>query len=405
MSLFKITEKFVLNKLKNISQGNLKLINYDGKVFHFGDLESKLSSDIKINNPNFYLNVVMGGSSALGEAHMKKDFYSSNLTNLIELTARNINTIYSFSGSLKLQKIKNVLKKMFASNTKSKSIKYISKHYDLGNEFFSLWLDKSLTYSSAVYQTEKDDLEIAQRNKFQELINLMNIKDGNKVLEIGCGWGGFAEFLAKNYDVSVDCITISKNQYEFTKKKIFDSGLNNKVNVKFLDYRDLKEKYDHVASIEMIEAVGEKYMDQYFGTIKNVLNYGGTAAIQGIVIKDELFERYRANEDFIQKYIFPGGFLPSIQFIENLIKKNDLKLEKINTYSDDYARTLATWRQNFLGAWEKISPLGFDEYFKRMWEFYLSYCEGGFKSRNINLIQFSMSNLSLIHISEPTRPS
>mgnify|MGYP001177507804 FL=1 len=392
MSLIKISERFVLNKLKKISQGNLKLINYDGKVFHFGDLESKLSSDIKINNPNFYLNVVMGGSSALGEAHMKKDFYSSNLTNLIELTARNINTIYSFSGSLKLQKIKNFLKKIFASNTKSKSKKYISKHYDLGNEFFSSWLDKSLTYSSAVYKNEKDDLEIAQRNKFQELINLMNIKDGNKVLEIGCGWGGFAEFLAKNYDVSVDCITISKNQYEFTKKKIFNSGLNNKVNVKFLDYRDLKEKYDHVASIEMIEAVGEKYMDQYFGTIKNVLNYNGTAAIQGIVIKDDLFERYRANEDFIQKYIFPGGFLPSIQFMENLIKKNDLKLEKINTYSDDYARTLATWRKNFLGAWEKISPLGFDEYFKRMWEFYLSYCEGGFKSRNINLIQFSMSN-------------
>ena len=392
MSLIKISEKFVLNKLKNISQGKLKLINYEGKVFHFGELESKLSSDIKINKPYFYLNVVMGGSSALGEAHMKKDFYTSNLTNLIELTARNINTIYSFSGSLKLQKIKNFLKKIFASNTKSKSKKYISKHYDLGNEFFSSWLDKSLTYSSAVYKNEKDDLEIAQRNKFQELINLMNIKDGNKVLEIGCGWGGFAEFLAKNYDVSVDCITISKNQYEFTKKKIFNSGLNNKVNVKFLDYRDLKEKYDHVASIEMIEAVGEKYMDQYFGTIKNVLNYGGTAAIQGIVIKDDLFERYRANEDFIQKYIFPGGFLPSIQFMENLIKKNDLKLEKINTYSDDYARTLATWRKNFLGAWEKISPLGFDEYFKRMWEFYLSYCEGGFKSRNINLIQFSMSN-------------
>jgi len=392
MSLIKISERFVLNKLKKISQGNLKLINYDGKVFHFGDLESKLSSDIKINKPNFYLNVIMGGSSALGEAHMKKDFYSSNLTNLIELTARNINTIYSFSGSLKLQKIKNFLKKIFASNTKSKSKKYISKHYDLGNEFFSSWLDKSLTYSSAVYKNEKDDLEIAQRNKFQELINLMNIKDGNKVLEIGCGWGGFAEFLAKNYDVSVDCITISKNQYEFTKKKIFNSGLNNKVNVKFLDYRDLNEKYDQVASIEMIEAVGEKYMDQYFGTIKNVLNYGGTAAIQGIVIKDDLFERYRANEDFIQKYIFPGGFLPSIQFMENLIKKNDLKLEKINTYSEDYARTLATWRKNFLGAWEKISPLGFDEYFKRMWEFYLSYCEGGFKSRNINLIQFSMSN-------------
>ena len=392
MSLIKIAEKFILNKLKTISQGNLKLINYDGKVFHFGDLESQLFADIKINNPSFYLNVVLGGSSALGEAHMKKDFYSSSLTNLIELTARNINIIYSFSGSLKLQKIKNILKKIFASNTKSKSIKYISKHYDLGNEFFSLWLDKSLTYSSAVYKNEKESLECAQKNKFQELINLLNIKEGNKVLEIGCGWGGFAEFLAKKYDVSVDCITISKNQYDYTKKKIFDSGLNNKVNVKFLDYRDLKNKYDHVASIEMIEAVGEKYMDKYFGTIKKVLNDNGTAAIQGIVIKDELFQRYRGNEDFIQKYIFPGGFLPSMDLIKTLMKRNKLKLEKVNDYSDDYAKTLATWRKNFINVWEKISPLGFDEYFKRMWQFYLSYCEGGFKSRNINLIQFSMSN-------------
>ena len=392
MSLIKIAEKFILNKLKTISQGNLKLINYDGKVFHFGDLESQLFADIKINNPSFYLNVVLGGSSALGEAHMKKDFYSSSLTNLIELTARNINIIYSFSGSLKLQKIKNILKKIFASNTKSKSIKYISKHYDLGNEFFSLWLDKSLTYSSAVYKNENESLESAQKNKFQELINLLNIKEGNKVLEIGCGWGGFAEFLAKKYDVSVDCITISKNQYDYTKKKIFDSGLNNKVNVKFLDYRDLKNKYDHVASIEMIEAVGEKYMDKYFGTIKKVLNDNGTAAIQGIVIKDELFQRYRGNEDFIQKYIFPGGFLPSMDLIKTLMKRNKLKLEKVNDYSDDYAKTLATWRKNFINVWEKISPLGFDEYFKRMWQFYLSYCEGGFKSRNINLIQFSMSN-------------
>ena len=167
MSFIKFSEKFVLNKLKNISQGNLKLINYDGKVFHFGDLESKLSSDIKINNPRFYFNVVMGGSSALGEAYMKKDFYTSNLTDLIELTARNINTIYSFSGSLKLQKIKNFIKKIFASNTKSKSINYISKHYDLGNDFFSLWLDKTLTYSSAVFKDEKDSLEQGQRNKFQ----------------------------------------------------------------------------------------------------------------------------------------------------------------------------------------------------------------------------------------------
>ena len=151
MSFGKISEKFVLNKLKNISYGNLKLVNYDGKVFHFGDLESNLSADIKINNKNFFLNLILGGSSALGEAHMRKDFYTSNLTDLIELTAKNIKTVYSFSGSFKLQKLKNLLKKIFASNTKSKSLKYISKHYDLGNDFFSIWLDKSLTYSSAYF--------------------------------------------------------------------------------------------------------------------------------------------------------------------------------------------------------------------------------------------------------------
>jgi len=392
MGFFKITEKFILNKLKNITNGNLKLVNYDGKVFHFGNLESSLSANIKINNPRFYFNIISGGSSALGEAHMNKDFYTSNLTDLIELAAKNINTIYSFSGSLKLQKIKNFLKRLFASNTKSKSLKYISKHYDLGNDFFSQWLDKTLTYSSAIYENKNDDLEKAQKNKYQKLIELLDIKDGNKVLEIGCGWGGFSEHLAKKYDISMDCITISKKQFEFTKKRIFKAGLNNKVNVMFLDYRDLKEQYDKVASIEMIEAVGENFLDKYFKIIKNSLKESGTSAIQGITIKDGLFERYRGSEDFIQKYIFPGGFLPSKSFIKRLVDKNNLNLLKINSYSDDYAKTLSIWRENFFNKWHNITPLGFDTSFKRMWEFYLSYCEAGFKAKNIDLIQFSMSN-------------
>ena len=392
MSLFKISEKFVLNKLKSIRKGNLKLVNYDGKVYHFGDLENPFSADIKIINPNFYLNIILGGSSALGEAHINKDFYSANLTNLIELTAKNIKLIYSFSGSIKLQTIKNILKKIFASNTKSNSLKYISKHYDLGNEFFSNWLDKTLTYSSAIYKNENDDLETAQKNKYQKLIDLLDIKDGNKILEIGCGWGGFSEYLAKRNDVIIDCITISKKQYNYTKRRIFKNNLNNKVNVMFLDYRDLKDKYDKIASIEMIEAVGEKYLNQYFRTIKNSLKSNGHAAIQSITIKDNLFDRYRTEEDFIQKYIFPGGFLPSQEYIKQLAEKNQLVLEKINSYSDDYAKTLLTWKSNFFKTWDNISPLGFDEYFKRMWEFYLCYCEAGFKAKNIDLIQFSMSN-------------
>ncbi|MDC0511487.1 cyclopropane-fatty-acyl-phospholipid synthase family protein [Pelagibacteraceae bacterium] len=392
MSFTKFSEKIILNKLKNIKDGNLKLVNYDGKVFHFGNLESKLSANIKIIDPAFYFNIISGGSSALGEAHMNKDFYTSNLTDLIEISAKNINLIYSFSGSLKIQKIKNFLKKIFASNTKSKSLKHISKHYDLGNDFFSQWLDETLTYSSAVYKNQNDNLETAQKNKYQKLIDLLSIKDNNKVLEIGCGWGGFSEYLAKKYNVSIDCITISKKQFEFTKRRVFQAGLNNKVNVMFLDYRDLKEKYDKVASIEMIEAVGEKYLDKYFNTIKKSLNTNGTAAIQGITIRNDLFNRYRSSEDFIQKYIFPGGFLPSIDFMKHLINKNQLNLLKINSYSDDYAKTLNVWKKNFFTTWDNISPLGFDETFKRMWEFYLSYCEAGFKARNINLIQCLISN-------------
>ena len=392
MRLSRIAEKVVINKLKLIKNGNLKLVNYDGNVLQFGDLENSLSADIQINNPKFYLNIILGGSSALGEAHINKDFYTSNLTNFIEVAARNISLVYKFSGSLKLQTIKNFIKKFFASNTKSKSVKNISKHYDLGNDFFSLWLDKTLTYSSAIYKNQNDNLENAQKNKYQKLIDLLSINEKDKILEIGCGWGGFTEYLAKNYNVLVDCITISQKQFDYTKKRIINNGLNNKVNVKFLDYRDLEGKYNKVASIEMIEAVGDKYLNGYFKKIKDSLKPGGKAAIQGIIIKDELFNRYKNNEDFIQKYIFPGGFLPSLKQIKEITKKNQLDIEKVNFYSDDYAKTLSTWRNNFLNTWDNISPLGFDGYFKRMWEFYLSYCEAGFKAKNIDLIQFSMFN-------------
>ena len=392
MSLFKISEKIVLNKLKKIEYGSLKLINYDGQVFHFGNLEDELTADIKINNGKFYFNIIVGGSSALGEAHMSKDFYSTNLTNLIELTARNIRLIHSFSGSLRIQKIKNFIKKIFASNTKSKSLKYISKHYDLGNSFFSKWLDKSLTYSSAVYEKPNDNLEKAQKNKYQKLIDLLEVKDGNKVLEIGCGWGGFSEYLAKNYNVAIDCITISKKQFEFTKNRINDSGLNNKVNVMFLDYRDLNDKYNSIASIEMIEAVGQNYLEGYFKTIKNNLSNGGKAAIQAITIDDRLFDRYKNKQDFIQKYIFPGGFLPNKNSINRYVSDNGLTINSYVSYADHYANTLAIWRNEFLKKWDQIKNQGFDLTFKRMWEFYLSYCEAGFKSKNIDLIQFSMQN-------------
>ncbi len=232
----------------------------------------------------------------------------------------------------------------------------------------------------------------AQINKYNKLIDFIKPKSGDKVLEVGCGWGGFAEHLAKNHDVKLDCITISKKQLEFAKKRIFNAGLNEKVNIKFLDYRDVKGQYDSIASIEMIEAVGEKYLNKYFSMIKNNLKPDGIGAIQAIIIKDELFDQYRKSEDFIQKYIFPGGFLPSLQSIKDHTEKSGLQLTAYNSYGIHYSNTLKKWRENFISSWSDISKQGFDQSFKKIWDFYFSYCEAGFKSKNIDLIQFSLCN-------------
>ena len=388
----KISENFILNKLKSIKSGSLNLKNYNQEIKFFGDANSIVKADITIHDPKFYFNILKGGSTGLAECYVRDEFTTSDLTSLIELTARNIDLTHRFSGVLRIKFLKNLLKNVFASNTKSKSKKYISKHYDLGNEFFSIWLDKTLTYSSAIYNKPNDDLVNAQINKYNKLIDFIKPKSGDRVLEVGCGWGGFAEHLAKNHDIKLDCITISKKQLEFAKKRIFNAGLNEKVDIKFLDYRDVKGEYDSIASIEMIEAVGEKYLNKYFSMIKNNLKSGGVGAIQAIIIKDELFDQYRKSEDFIQKYIFPGGFLPSLQSIKDHTEKSGLQLTAYNSYGIHYSNTLKKWRENFISSWSDISKQGFDQSFKKIWDFYFSYCEAGFKSKNIDLIQFSLCN-------------
>jgi len=391
-TLSKISENFILNKLKSIKGGSLNLKNYNKEIKFFGEPNGIVKADIAVHNPKFYFNILKGGSTGLAECYVRDEFTTSDLTSLIELTARNIDLTHRFSGILRIKFLKNLFKNIFASNTKSKSKEHISKHYDLGNEFFSTWLDKTLTYSSAIYEKPNDDLSNAQINKYNKLIEFIKPKAGDKVLEVGCGWGGFAEHLAKNYDIKLDCITISKKQLEFAKKRIFNAGLNEKVDIKFLDYRDVKGQYDSIASIEMIEAVGEKYLNKYFSMIKNNLKPGGIGAIQAIIIKDELFDQYRKSEDFIQKYIFPGGFLPSLQSIKDHTEKSGLQLTEYNSYGIHYSNTLKKWRENFINSWSDISKQGFDHSFKKIWNFYFSYCEAGFKSKNIDLIQFALYN-------------
>ena len=387
----KIADKIVFSLLSKIKHGKINLKNFDGKQFIIGDKSSDLEADLIIKKPGFFLEIINKGSIGLAESYMRDEIETNNLTNLIEILAKNIKTIHKFSGAFDLP-IFNYVKNFFIKNTKERSKENISKHYDLGNEFFSTWHDKTLTYSSAIFENGKNNLEDAQINKYKKLSNLIKPKAGDKMLEIGCGWGGYAEYVGKNYDVKIDCITISKKQFDYAKERIFKKGLNEKVNIKMMDYRDVKSKYNSIASIEMIEAVGQKYLKSYFKTIKENLKSGGTAAIQAITIDDNLYNRYKSKQDFIQKYIFPGGFLPCKKNIIELANVNNLNFNQCYSYGKHYSDTLVVWRDEFQKKWNEISKQGFDLTFKRMWNFYLSYCAAGFKSKNIDLIQFSLQN-------------
>jgi len=391
MGLYNFSDQIVFKILRDIEHGYLEITKYNGELLKFGNPNSPLKSVLKIKKPNFTFNLIKGGSVGFAESYMRDEFETDNLSNLIEITARNIKIIYKFSGLLDFPVV-NYVKNIFIKNTRDRSKDNISKHYDLGNEFFALWLDKTLTYSSAIFDERNKDLSNAQNNKYQKLIDLIKPNDGDKILEIGCGWGGFAEYLGKKYDVKLDCITISKKQFEYAKKRIHKCGLNEKVNIEIKDYRDLKNKYNSIASIEMIEAVGQNYLESYFKTIKDNLSDDGRAAIQAITIDDNIFDRYKNKTDFIQKYIFPGGFLPSKNIINKYVSENGLAIKSYDSYADHYSDTLAIWRNEFNKKWDLIKKQGFDLTFKRMWEFYLSYCEAGFKSKNIDLIQFSLQN-------------
>ena len=391
MLIYKISDSIVFNTLKNIENGFLTITKTNGEMLKFGNPSENLKVSITIKDESFNYNLIKKGSIGLGECYMNGFFTTNNLSDLIELTARNIKIIYKFSGIFDLPLI-NFLKNKIVKNTKDRSKENIAKHYDLGNDFFSLWLDKTLTYSSAVFEDPNQNLFDAQNHKYKKLINLLKPKNDSKILEIGCGWGGFAEYLGTNYDVKLDCITISKKQFEFAKERIHKCGLNEKVNIEIKDYRDLDNQYDHIASIEMIEAVGQNYLNSYFKTIKKNLLPTGTVGIQAITIDDSLSNRYKNKQDFIQKYIFPGGFLPSKNELKNYVSINNLEFVEYNSYADHYANTLIIWREKFDKEWELIKKQGFDLTFKRMWQFYLSYCEAGFKSKNIDLIQFSLCN-------------
>jgi len=395
----KFNTKLVKNLL-NINEGLLKLKLPDNKIINIGKINSKLTAELNIHSWKIFNRVVKEGSMGFAEAYMNSEVSSPDLLKVFQLLAINKNYNKNIIQGKPLYNLYNYMHHLFRPNSKNGSKKNISSHYDLGNSFYSKWLDSSMTYSSGIFIKEKIDLKKAQENKYEHLCKITNIKTKDKILEIGCGWGGFSEYVAKTYGTKVTGLTISRKQAEYAKKRMYTEGLNDLVEIKVIDYRDVTDKYDKIISIEMFEAVGEKYWPIFFKKLHENLEDNGLIGLQLISIKNELYPSYKNKADFIQKYIFPGGFLPSIDALSKAAYKGNLSMEIKKSFGRDYAKTLSIWRDKFLSNWDIISnEESFNENFKRMWEYYLSYCEAGFLLGSTDVHQILFKKNKLIHLS------
>ena len=381
---------FVL--LNRLSQGHLQVALPDGRVFEFGENVPEGASVIKVLDMRFFKRILRHGSMGFAEAYMDGEWSTPDLAKLLTMLNRNMTDIAEAIDRNKFTNLLNRLIHKLRPNTRAGSKRNIHAHYDLGNEFYSLWLDNTMTYSSALFRDSQQSLRQAQNAKYQALADSANIGPDDHVLEIGCGWGGFAEYAAREIGCKVTGITISNEQLAYARNRIAMAGLNDKVDFQFRDYRDVTEQYDKIVSIEMFEAVGETYWPTYFGQIKNLLKSGGRAGLQIITIANERFAAYRKKADFIQRYIFPGGMLPSPERLDAAFEAADLRLAHREDFALDYARTLAEWHDNFMKVWPEVEALGFDQRFKQMWRYYLAYCEAGFRTGSIDVSHFTLQH-------------
>ncbi len=379
--------RFAFNFVAQLRRGTLDVTLPDGRIIRCGGLEPGPAAEMTIHNYDFAWRLARSGDIGIAEAYLRREWDTPDLTQFLYIFCVNHDLIQSMLGDKPLARFVQSVRHWLNRNTKRQARRNIYAHYDIGNSFYSAWLDPSMTYSSALFEDGTNDLTAAQHNKYRRLAEAINLQPGQKVLEIGCGWGGFAEYVAKNFDAKVVGLTISTEQRDFAQKRIQAAGLNDKVEIRFQDYRDEKGQYDRIASIEMIEAVGEQFWPQYFSQLRDRLAPGGFAGIQTITIQDRLFNAYRNEVDFIQRYVFPGGMLPSPEILKSLGEKFGVPVIRERIFGQDYAKTLATWRDNFRAAWPNLKPLGFDERFRRLWEYYLAYCEAGFLSGNIDVRQ------------------
>jgi len=371
----------------NIEYGTLKVILPGQHRFLIEGTKPGPKAEVTIHDYAAIRRLFWSSDIGFAEAYFDDMWSSPDVTDLMELFVINGENVYqNMSGSLLSRTWMRILHWM-NRNTHSGSKRNISAHYDLGNRFYEQWLDPSMTYSSAYFGDGANDLESAQVHKYRKLAVDTGIGENAHVLEIGCGWGGFAEFAAREIGCHVTALTISREQHDYARKRIFDAGLNEKVEIKFQDYRDENGRYDHIASIEMFEAVGEKYWPTFFSRMRACLNEGGTAGLQTITIAERMFDTYRANPDFIQRYIFPGGMLPTGTIMREMGEKSGMPLKAETGFGKDYAQTLQEWRHRFDEKWLQVKPLGFDERFRKLWRYYMHYCEAGFRSGQIDVRQ------------------
>lgn len=346
---------------------------------------------LDITRGRMFRRTLFGGEIGLAEAYLDGDWTSPDLASVFEFGARNMDRLMGSLEGLAIFRLANMLRHKMRDNTRSGSKRNIAAHYDLGNAFYEQWLDQTMTYSSALFESPEQSLEEAQRAKWRKLAEMLELTEGQHVLEIGCGWGGFAIFAAENYGCKVTGITLSREQLAHARAEVAKRQLSHLIDIRFEDYRDVQGQYDAIASIEMFEAVGEEHWPEYFNVVRERLKSGGRAGLQIITVADSRFENYRKEADFIQLYIFPGGMLPSPSALKREATSQGLGIETVRTFRLSYAETLRRWRERFDARWQSIAPLGFDERFKRMWQYYLASCEGSFRAGSIDVGQFLLT--------------
>ncbi len=377
--------------IRNWNTGVMTFVLPDGREIRLEGREPGPEARLVVRDYDFIKRTISNGTIGFGEGYMAGEWDTPDLSVLLEVLAQNYARFEKVSFGSRFMAALNVLEHALGrNNSRAGSKKNIQAHYDLGNAFYSRWLDATMTYSAARFERPGEALSDAQKRKYRTLCESMGLAPDHHVLEIGCGWGGFAEFAAKDVGAKVTAITISEEQFKFAKERMFRQGLNEKADIQLIDYRDVAGRFDRVASIEMFEAVGERYWPTYFDKVRDSLKPGGQAGLQIITIRDEYFEHYRRTPDFIQKYIFPGGMLPSEERLKAATDRAGLAWGPISRFGVCYADTLAEWGRRFEAAWDEITRLGFDERFRKLWRFYLSYCEAGFRTERTDVVQLSL---------------